>query len=640
MNKYRKFFPLYATNLFGVMNDNVLKSLVCFVAATWVSEEYRSVIVNVIAASMVVPYILFSPLAGKLPHFFSKISVVRVAKICEIPIMAISILGFYFQNLPLAIAGCLLMGFQSALFSPSKYGLIKDIGGTSGISIGMSGMEAFSFLGMLVGTFVGSLMADSASLLYISAVLMALALSGLGCSYTIRAREQEFNEESSSNPVTFIRDTFRIVNRTNGLHNVIIYLSLFWWLSASLQIIIIVHCPAELGMTPSHTGCILAAMALGITSGCLVGGQINHKHYLLGATPLIGLLMSVLLILAYALPFGSMGDAGVFVFAAIMVLVAFLGGMFKIPLDAEIQRKSKPSELNIVLAYFNLLSFVFIFLASLTNIAVTHFAPSGCVFLVDAIILIISSICFVFSYRGVLCFLTSRLLHIHYDVELVHKEVLEAADGQNLLILPMHRALLDPIMLFSELYDTRLQPMVDSRFFRSAPVAHVLSLFDAVQVPDLREGGRAGLEQVRRLDGIVASQLKNGSNIIFYPSGHITMDGKESIGNRRMAYNAVQDLPDTTKVVGVEIHGLWGSAWSNYGKSKTPSLMDLLGKSIKFVLTLKFLKYSKRKVTVAFTDITADVREWKSLPRPQFNKKLEDFYNRREDTLVASCLNS
>jgi len=636
MNGLRKFFPLYFTNLFGVMNDNVLKSLVCFVAATWVTEEYRALIVNCIAACMVIPYVLFSPLAGRIPHFFSKQRIVRVAKICEIPIMIVAILGFYLQNLPLAMSGVLLMGFQSALFSPAKYGLIRDIGGTEGISMGMGGMEAFSFLGMLTGTFVGSLLADDPRLFIISLVLMGLALSGAGSSYAIRTQEQEYNEESSANPIKFIRDTSRIVSRNKGMQHVVMYLSLFWWLSASLQIILIIHCPEALGLSPSETGYLLAIMAVGVTAGCLLGGRINQRVFLLGYTPLLGIIISVLMVLAYALPFRTMGTSGIIVFGALMALIAVCGGLFKIPLDAEIQRKSRPSELNIVLAYFNLVSFIFILAASLTNILITNYLPSDYVFLFDGVVMLVWSLVFFCNYKSALCFGVSRAIRLHYDIELRNTSLMSTGPDSNVLVMPMHRALLDPIMLFSELYDYRLQPMVDSRFFANGAVAHVLGLFDAVQVPDLGSGGRAGVEQVQQLDGIVHSQLQDKANIIFYPSGHITMDGRETIGNRRMAYNACRNLPEHTRVLGVEIHGLWGSKWSNYGCRKTPPLAKLLGKSLVFILLMKFLFVRKRKVSVEFTDITSQVREWSSLSRQQFNARLEEFYNRKEDVLVPS----
>ena len=66
----KKFLPLYLTNVLGVMNDNMLKTLVCFIAAGWVDEQYKTFVVNFSAGALVLPYMLFSPLAGKLPHFF------------------------------------------------------------------------------------------------------------------------------------------------------------------------------------------------------------------------------------------------------------------------------------------------------------------------------------------------------------------------------------------------------------------------------------------------------------------------------------------------------------------------------------------------------------------------------------------
>ncbi|MCQ2252601.1 MAG: MFS transporter [Bacteroidales bacterium] len=635
MAKLRQFFSLYFTNVFGVMNDNVLKSLVCFVAATWVSDEYRSIIVNTIAAAMVIPYVLFSPLAGKLPHFFSKIRIVRIAKICELPIMGVAILGFYFQNLPLAMSACLLMGLQSALFSPSKYGLIKDIGGYEGISMGMGGMEAFSFLGMLIGTFIGSVMAESPQLWLMSMVLVALAGAGLLASITIKAREQEYNEESSANPIRFIIDTAKIVNRQKGLQHVVMFLSLFWWLSASLQIILIVHCPQQLDMTPSQTGYLLATMAIGVTVGCLVAGRINNRIYLLGYTPLLGILIGVFMILAFALPFASMGNSGKFLFSAIMFVISFLGGMFKIPLDAEIQCKSKPSELNIVLAYFNLVSFIFIFAASVTNIAITYFLPTHYVFLFDGAVILVWAIVFFFNYRGVLCFNVRNLIHCHYNFHVEGAGNMDVSDGANLLVLPMHRALLDPMVMFTEFYNHNLQPLVDSRFFLSKPVAHVLSLFDSIQVPDMRRG-RDGVEQVQKLDGIVKQQLESGANILFYPSGHITNDGLESIGTRRMAHNAAQNLPANTRVIGIRIIGFWGSQWSNYGRRGTPPLMPLLLKSLWFIVSLRFLFVKKRDINISIQDLTQEFHSWKDLPRQEFNKKLEEFYNQQQDPLVKS----
>ena len=94
MKNIRQFLSLYITNIFGVMNDNVLKALICFVAATWVAKEYSTLVVSIMAAAMVMPYVFLSPLAGKLPHFWRKQSIIKIAKICELPIMLVAVLGF------------------------------------------------------------------------------------------------------------------------------------------------------------------------------------------------------------------------------------------------------------------------------------------------------------------------------------------------------------------------------------------------------------------------------------------------------------------------------------------------------------------------------------------------------------------
>lgn len=636
MKNIRQFLSLYITNIFGVMNDNVLKALICFVAATWVAKEYSTLVVSVMAAAMVMPYVFLSPLAGKLPHFWRKQQIIRVAKICELPIMLVAVLGFYFQNIWIALTASTLMGLQSALYSPAKYGLIKDIGGQEGISMGMGGMEAFAFLGTLVGTFVGSVMSDHDSLTLYAIVLFSIAALGLISSLTIKTEENQTAEESSANPIKFLRESAAIARKYKGLGHVIMLLSLFWWFCASVQMILITHCEEYLGMTHTHTGYLLASMAIGITVGCLLGGQLNHNRYMLGTVPQLGILAGVLMVIVFILPFNQMGDYKGLYFGIFMTIIAITVGIFKIPLDAEIQKRVATSELNIILAYFNLVSFIFILAASATNVLIANFLSSTYVFLFDGIVLALWTIYFMFNYKGSLCYRVSKIIHLHYDVKMDNKEVLDVPAGQNLLILPMHRALIDPLILFADLYDYKLQPMVDARFWKNKFMGHVLNLFDAVQVPDLRRGGREGVEQVQKLDGIVKSQLENGANILFYPSGHITLDGKETIGNRRMAYNASKILPDHTRVVAIEIHGLWGSRWSNYGRTRTAPMVPMLLKSLKFLATLRFLFVPKRKVNIRLTDITADFRSWSSLPRQQFNAKMEEFYNREEDGLVMT----
>jgi len=620
MAKFKNFIPLYFTNIFGVINDNALKFIAAFVAVGWVSSEHNATVVNITAAALVLPYLLFSPLAGKLPKYFRKTRIVKTAKLAEFPIMLLALAGFYFQNLYITIASVLLMGLQSALFSPSKYGLIKDIGGEEGIARGMGGMEAFSFLGMLSGAVIGSFISDYNNIGIYAGVLLGLAALGYLSSLTIKADEGEADTDISANPIKFIKSTSKIISKYRGLNRVIHLLSLFWWLSASLQTLLMTYCPAEMGMTNFHTGCVLAIMAVGVALGCVISGRLDKNHFMVGRVHLIGMILAAVLLVIYC------ANVSTTVFTVLVTIVALLGGMFKIPLDAEIQKRVKTGELNIVLAYFNLISFVYIFAACITNILIINYLGIKYVFLFLAVIFGLASFVFTFVYKPVICTFTMRKMELHYRLEMEGEECLNTKEGENFLLLPTHRAVIDPLLLLGAFWKNNIQPLCDERFFRIPLIKGVLKHFDSVSVPDLRKN-RKGITQALQLDSIVTEQLNKGGNILFYPSGHVTTDGKETIGARRLAHDICAKLPEKTKVIGLRIHGLWGSEWSRYKKSATPNIVKLLLKSFFLIFTGLILFKKKRTVKFEFFDITSSVKEWSQLPKMEFNRKMEEFYN-------------
>lgn len=616
------FAPLYLTNLWGVMNDNVLKMLVCFVAVRWVPGEWQSVVVNLTAGMLVLPYVLFSPLAGRLPARLSKVRVVRAAKVAELPIMGVAILGFVLHSVPLAMGAVLLMGLQSALYSPAKYGLIKDIGGLEGISEGMGGMEAVSFIGMLSGSVLAAFMADHFSPLGWYATLLGLAALGVLCSLTLRANEVRADDQVPIGPVSFLRFAARLVGQHRGLTGVILLLSLFWWMSASLQTLLILHCDQILGLTPARTGVLLAVMAVGISLGCLVGGRMDKRHNMIGAPALLGLLLMLLLTLlccfARSLP-------GV---ALLSLAVAFVGGLFKIPLDAEIQKRAPADKLSIIIAYFNQVSFIFIFLAAVTNIVVIHIFGTRFVFLLDGLVMGLASLGFILFYRRATEQVGKFFMKLHYNVVEHNREILEQPEGLNMLALPTHRAVIDPLILFAWMDTCHLAPLCDEGFFRIPGIRQILHSFDAIEVPDLALHGRRGATKAMQLKPILIDNLQRGANVLVYPSGHVTTDGHENIGARQLAHDACRALPEHTRVMAVTIDGLWGSRWSRFGRKDTPSLVGLLAQSALIIFSGAVFFMPKRRVDITYEDITYRARQWALLPRLNFNQYLQAYFER------------
>lgn len=618
----KEFYKLYATNYCGVMNDNVLKILTSFVAVSWVDPEYKPMLVSLAAGALVLPYLLFSPLASKLPAIIGKQKTLRWSKLAEIGIMALAISAFIQHSVFLAIVSVLLMGLQSALYSPSKYALIRDIGGTEGVANGMGGMEAVSFLGMLIGTVVASYMADFDNPTLWYSTLMGLALLGYGFSLTLKVKESDQSDDTSINPVKFIRDSHNTLKQYLGVNEVVHYLSLFWWLCASVQMLLIIYCEEEpLSLTHTETGLLLALMAVGITFGCIIGGKLDSKFFMIGMTPLLGIVMSVALVLLFI--FGS----EVHMLVTLLMVVAIVGGIFKIPLDAYIQKNVPENKQGMVLAYFNLISFVYIFIASASNYVMMACFSSRYVFLLLGIVFLVASLVFIFACRQVTCWVGLFFMKWHYNIVVKNEELLKTREGENLLIWPNHMAVIDPIMLFGTFYKENFRPLVDEDYFEIPVIGHILSMFNAIRVPDLRRS-RKGVEQAMQLGAIISEALKDKTNVLFYPSGHITTDGEETIGTRQLAYNTARELPEYTRVLLVHIKGLWGSSWSRYGRKSTPSIVLLLFLSLVQILTLTIFLRKRRDVEFVFEEKTEEVKvQSRNLNRVDFNHWLEGAYN-------------
>ena len=626
--KNNSFLPLYVTNFFGTLNDNFLKTLACLTVIGWIADErVRSLLTSVVAGMLVLPYILCSPLADRLTAVWPKRRIVRAAKWAELPIMAVAIAGFALHSPWFVIGAVLLMGLQSSLYSPAKYALVRDIGGAERISTGMGGMEGVSFLGVLLGTVAGGLVADLQvrhpewNLAY--CCLATFAVLGLAASYTVRAKEELNRSFHAINPIRYIARAYRMAGRYDGLNAVIFTLSVFWWGAAMLQMGLLVYGKAEAGLNLSDTGTgvLLCGAAVGIVAGQIVAGFVDRRRFLLGATLLTGWIAAALLGVLY---FAALSPRW---FGVVLGLLAFDLGFFKLPFDAEIQKVVKGPKLNTMLAYFNQVSFLFMLAASGCYALVSWaFGPKAFLLLL-AVVFLVAPFLFVFCYRSVLLCVGRWVFAWRYRVEI--DGLKSVAQDKPLLVLPNHPAMVDPMLVGVAFWKTPLKPLSDESFFRTGIVAPwVLKTLGAVAVPDLRKHRTAqGATIARGLGDIVKSTLEDGGNVIFYPSGHIQTESEhEDIGTRQLAYNMCGDLPENVRVIGVRTRGLWGSIWSRKGRKTSPSFVPTFIKSV-FLWFFWSLFVPRRHVTMHVEDLTDRVKEWSSLTRLEFNRKLEEWYN-------------
>lgn len=352
--------PLFCVNFLTVFNDNFLKWLVCFVSIKWIASNHESIVIAVASASLVLPFIFLSPLAGLLSSKYDKRNVMIWGKIAEVPIVIIGVLGFSIQSLALVLLGVFLLGIQSALISPSKYGLIREVKGDKGISFGTGAMEMLTFMGVLSGTFFASLVSDNYNVWVLSSVLFVVAVIGFVLSLFLKreVQEKESFHHEGINPITFIRNSYRQAQQIPGLNIVILGLSFFWLVGALIQMTLKVYCPTILHLTDIETGFVMALAAIGIGVGCFVTG-ILLKYGVMRMFVLIGAIgMVASLVVVYFFNLDSI------FFSLIVFMLAFFAGMYKVPLNAWIQHNVKGKMLGDMLAYENICEFSFILISS------------------------------------------------------------------------------------------------------------------------------------------------------------------------------------------------------------------------------------------------------------------------------------
>lgn len=357
-NKTNKWTTLFLSNFLGVYNDNLLKNAVIFIAITWSAPDWlnQSQLVALVSGSLVLPYIFLSPVGGMLAMRHSKLKIFRIFKLIEFPIMAVACISFYFEWISLAVFSVILMGCQSALYSPSKYSLIRDIGGEEGVSYGSGVFEMMAFTGILIGTVTASFVSDYYSVWFLSALFILIALAGYLATLHIKA--VELPPETSAgvllNPVRFILHSYRF-GRINGFVNSAVFgASAFWLLGSILQMNLVIHTKNVYAASNSVTGVIMAIAAIGIASGCWAAGKLQAK----GVNPgliLIGLsgMILSLLVLTFLKP-------PILLYALMVFATAFSGGIFQVPNLSMLQNSNLGRKLGDMIAYLNLVTFVFI----------------------------------------------------------------------------------------------------------------------------------------------------------------------------------------------------------------------------------------------------------------------------------------
>lgn len=361
IRKLSSFTYLNVTQFLGALNDNIYKLLIVyfFIQLDGIENSYR--ILATTGFIFVLPFLLFSAFSGTLADRYSKRNIIIYTKVFELIIMALGIFAFYLES---KIGSCcilFLLATQSALFGPSKYGILPELVSTEKISKANGLMTSFTFLAIIFGTFFASFLLDVSNRDFIIAAIFCtfIALVGLVTSCCI-----EYTEPAGSSKrfnIDFLYEIFstlKFASKQPSLLMAVFGSAFFLFLGAFVQLNMIPYAIHVLNLTDVQGGYLFLLTALGIGSGAMLAGKISGKSVELGLVPLAGLGVTLS---CFFLDYFSDNLSKVI---PMVVLVGLFGGMYEIPLDSFIQVASPRKRRGQIVAATNFLSFFGVLCAS------------------------------------------------------------------------------------------------------------------------------------------------------------------------------------------------------------------------------------------------------------------------------------
>ena len=141
-------------------NDNATKLILIGLVQWLLAASEASRLISMISLLLVAPFVLFAPLTGWLADRYARRDVVSASLWLQLAVMILLCGAAFLHSLPLAVGGFFLLGLQSAIMSPARWGMAKELAGENvGEAVGL--MEMLGIAAILLGSLAGGFFIDT-----------------------------------------------------------------------------------------------------------------------------------------------------------------------------------------------------------------------------------------------------------------------------------------------------------------------------------------------------------------------------------------------------------------------------------------------------------------------------------------------
>ncbi|WP_379654718.1 MFS transporter [Pseudoxanthomonas sp. UC19_8] len=571
--KQRRFLPFFAVQCFGAFNDNVYRqAIIGLLFYLGIDAQQRTLYTNLAPALFILPYFLFSSIAGQIAEKLEKQRLIVITTTMEICIMTLAAVGFLTQNLPVLLVALFCTGTQSTLFGPVKYSILPSVLKPEELTGGNGLVEMGTSLSILVGMIFGGLIFQIAGthgpVTAATAVIVFAVAGNLVARKVPRVEAGAPDLKLNWNLLGESLTIMRLARKQLAVRNAILGVSWFWFIGTVLTAQLPTYAEVNLGGTPSLYIFALALFSIGTGTGSLLCEKLSGRVVEIGLVPLGAFgITAFMLDLYFARP-GAATQSGLSVMQFLqahggwricmdLVGIGLFTGFFVVPLFALIQSRTPRSELSRVIAGVNIQNSLFIVIAAVLGVAVQRFLGWSIpqVFLALAIANAVVAI-WIFSIvpEFLMRFLSWVMVRALYRLRL-HGIERHLPDEGPALIVCNHVSYMDALIL-SAAIPRPVRFVMYYKIFNIPVMRWIFRNAKAIPIAGARENPALMQEAFEQIDAALA----DGQLVGIFPEGALTKDGQMAAFKSGVE-KILERRP--VPVVPMALRGMWTSMWSH-----------------------------------------------------------------------------
>lgn len=533
--KNPSFRGLLFTQSLGAFNDNFFRTaiatLITFCLAN-ISGEQSSIYVNLGIGLFMLPFFLFSALAGELSDKINRTTIIKWTKFFEIVIACLASYFFVTQSIPGLMLTLFLMGLQSTFFGPVKLSILpcllnpKEL--ISGNAIGLSG----TYFAILCGVIVGSLTFIVSSTICLPIIMITVAMLGFLTSFLISNVEPA--DPKSIIHLNILKSTIQAISYVK--YSTQIFLTILgasWgWLMASVIV----------GQLPGITSSLINAnnllflvfvgvLTIGIISGAAIISKLCKGNVTSYFIPIVSICLTIALTdFAFATGKLSFNQEQISIskffdnfsawhFTISLLTVSIFLGMYIVPLETLLQKIAPNTIRSRIIGGENIVCSLFIVLGAVLSITVVKLFDLNYAYpILFAILTLINAlfslaICYLLP-TNVIRIISSRILRFCFRVKVEGLENLASQENKKTLIIANHTGLLDGILIWTFI-DSDIYFAIDKKMSEKWLVKIFLSFANYFSVDSSNPMAIKDMIKI----------VNEGKKVLIFPEGRITTTG-------------------------------------------------------------------------------------------------------------------